>query len=296
MKKKILLTGSSGFLGSYILDFFNNRNYKLIKVGRSIKSDIKIDLSISKLSKIDVDYVIHVAGKAHIIPQTEEEEKEFFKVNYVGTNNLLSGLKTARLKSIIFISSVAVYGKKVGELIDEKSQLLGNSPYALSKIKAEQSIIDFGIKNDVKTVILRLPLITGKNPLGNLGSMMKAIKKGYYFRVGRGEAKKSIISANDIANLIPELFDLNGVFNLTDVNHPMISEIDSIIAQKFNKKIKIFPLHLMKFVAKVGDLFPFFPFNSLKFEKLTKNLTFSNKKLFNVIKYRPVKGLSELVK
>ena len=296
MKSKILLTGSSGFLGSHILDFLENENYEVIKVGRSLTSDINIDISLNKLPEIDVDYVIHVAGKAHVIPKTEKEKKEFFNVNFIGTNNLLFGLDTTKLQSIIFISTVAVYGKEVGELIDEKSPLLGNTPYAISKIKAEQSIIDFGIINNIKTVVLRLPLVSGKNPLGNLGAMIKAIKKGYYFRIGKGEAKKSIISASDIANLIPELFDLNGVYNLTDTSHPMISEIDSIIAKKFNKKIKSIPIQLIKVIAKIGDIFYFFPFNSSKFEKLTKNLTFSNKKIFNYIKYRPSKGLSDIVK
>ena len=296
MKKKILLTGSSGFLGSYILEFLKNTNYELIKVGRSLTSDINIDISLNKLPEIDVDYVIHVAGKAHVIPKTEEEKEEFFKVNYIGTNNILCGLDTTKLQSIIFISTVAVYGKEVGELIDEKSPLLGNTPYALSKIQAEQSIIDFGITNKIKTVVLRLPLVTGEKPLGNLGAMIKAIKKGYYFRIGKGMAKKSIISASDIANLIPELFDLNGVYNLTDISHPMISEIDSVIAKKFNKKIKSIPIYLIKVIAKIGDIFYFFPFNSSKFEKLTKNLTFSNKKIFNDIKYRPSKGLSDIVK
>jgi nucleoside-diphosphate-sugar epimerase len=294
--KKILLTGSSGFLGSYILDFLENKNYEVVKVGRSRKSDINIDLSLNELPKIEVDYLIHVAGKAHVIPKTVEEKEFFFKVNYIGTNNLLKGINPLKLQSIIFISSVAVYGKEVGELIDEKSPLLGNTPYALSKIQAEQSIIDFGITNNIKTVVLRLPLVTGKNPLGNLSAIINAIKKGYYFRIGKGQAKKSIISATDIANLIPELFDLNGVYNLTDTNHPMISEIDSIIAEKFNKKIKSIPIYLIKVIAKVGDLFYFFPFNSSKFEKLTKNLTFSNKKLFNDINYRPSKGLSDIVK
>ena len=61
---------------------------------------------------------------------------------------------------------MAVYGKEVGELIDEKSPLLGNTPYALSKIQAEQSIIDFGITNNIKTVVLRLPLVTGEKSFG----------------------------------------------------------------------------------------------------------------------------------
>lgn len=296
MKKEILLTGSSGFLGSYILNFLENENYKVIKVGRSLTSDINLDISLNKLPKINVDYFIHVAGKAHLAPKTEEGKKEFFNVNYIGTNNLLHGLDLTKLKSIIFISTVAVYGKEVGELIDEKSPLLGNTPYALSKIKAEQSIINFGKKNNIKTVVLRLPLVTGKNPLGNLSSMIKAIKKGYYYRIGKGQAKKSIISASDIANVIPELFDLNGIYNITDINHPMISEIDTIIAKKFNKKIKSLPLYLINFIAKIGDLINFSAFNSSKVKKLTRNLTFSNKKLFNDIKYRPSRGLIDIVK
>ena len=94
----------------------------------------------------------------------------------------------------------------------------------------------------------------------------------------------------------PELFDLNGIYNLTDTYHPMISEIDSIIAKKFDKKIKGIPIYFTKFVAKIGDIFNIFPFNSSKFDKLTKNLTFSNKKLFDKIKYRPSRGLSEIAK
>jgi len=295
VKKKILITGSSGFLGSYILEYLSkNANYELIKVGRSLKSDIKIDLSLDKISDTNVDYVIHVAGKAHVLPKTEEEKEEFFKVNYIGTNNLLHGLDTTKLQSIIFISTVAVYGKEVGELIDEKSPLLGNTPYALSKIKAEQSIINFGNINNIRTVVLRLPLVTGKKPLGNLGAMIKAIKKGYYFRIGDGQAKKSIIAASDIANLIPELFYLNGVYNLTDTRHPMISEIDSIIAMKFNKKIKSIPIQLLKPIAIMGDIFHFIPLNSSTLAKLTNNLTYDSSKLYSHVNYRPSKGLSDM--
>ena len=292
----ILLTGHSGFLGTYIKSFLRDKGHNIIKLGRSRNSDIICDLGKETFQSKNMDYVIHVAGKAHLTPKTEEEKEEFFNVNYIGTNNLLQGLDTEKLQSIIFISTVAVYGKEIGELIDEKSPLNGNTPYALSKIQAEQSIIDFGITNNIKTVVLRLPLVTGEKPLGNLRAIIKAIKKDYYFRIGKGEAKKSIIAASDVANLIPELFNLNGVYNLTDINHPMISEIDSIIAKKFNKRIKTIPKGLIRIIAKIGDIFSFFPFNSSKFDKLTKNLTFSNKKLFNEIKYRPSRGLSDIAK
>ena len=293
--KTVLLTGFSGFLGSHFLRFLYINDYKVIKVGRNANADIQCDLSLNKLPNVDVDIVIHVAGKAHVIPKTDEQKEEFFKTNYLGTKNLLNGLGLKELKAIVFISTVAVYGEETGELITETAPLKGITPYALSKIKAEKAVIDFGILNKVNSVVLRLPLITGENPVGNLKSLINAIQKGYYFRVGKGEAKKSIIAASDIANMIPELINLNGVFNLTDTSNPTISEIDIIIAKKFDKKIKRIPISLLKWIGKIGDIFTFIPFNSSKFDKLTKSLTFSNEKMLNEINYKPSCGLSDII-
>lgn len=295
MMEKILLTGYSGFLGSAILGFLNKRKYEVIKVGRDKNADLECDLSMSKLPSVNVDTVIHVAGKAHVIPKTDKEKEVFFKVNFIGTKNLLKGLDVKHLKTFIFISTVAVYGVDTGELIEENHPLKGDTPYALSKIKAEETLINFGKKNNINVVILRLPLITGKNPVGNLRSIIKAIQKGYYFRIGKGEARRSLISAKDVANVIPHLVTLNGVFNYTDCNHPKISEIDTIIAKKYKKNIKKLPKSLLKGIAKIGDIITFFPFNSSKFEKLTNTLTFSNKKILKEINYRPINGLKDIL-
>ncbi|WP_334058744.1 NAD-dependent epimerase/dehydratase family protein [Polaribacter sp. P097] len=292
---KVLLTGFSGFLGSTILNFLESENYEIIKAGRNKESDIQFNLLKDTLPKVDVDYVIHVAGKAHVIPKTELEKEAFFKVNFIGTKNLVDGLNLKKLKTFIFISSVAVYGVDSGELIEENHPLKGNTPYALSKIKAEELLIDFGKRNNIKIVILRLPLITGKNPVGNLSSIIKAIQKGYYFRIGKGEAKRSLISALDVANVIPHLLNLNGVYNYTDCHHPEIAEIDSAIAREYNKKIRKLPKIILKVIGKFGDIIPLFPFNSNKFEKLTSTLTFSNRKILKKINYRPLSGLKDIV-
>ena len=294
MKKRILLTGSSGFMGKLIYDSLDKSKFDIIKLSRSGESGIKIDISNQAPQEMEVDYVIHLAGKAHFIPRSEEEKKEFYKVNYIGTGNLLSALKAAKLKSIIFFSTVAVYGKDEGILITEDHDLLGKSPYALSKIQAEKLIIDYGKKNKIKTIVLRLPLIIGENPKGNLGSMINAIKNNYYFRIGQGEARKSIIAASDICRLIPELIELDGIYNLTDTYHPKISEIEMAIASKYNKKLFSIPEFIAKPLSKLGDKFSFIPFNSSRLEKLTKNLTFSNEKIIKHLTYKPCKGLKEL--
>src|SRR6478672_2254906 len=111
----ILLTGSSGFLGKTILAELQNQRLDVLTLGRSDENTIKCDLS-SKVPVIPfVDQVIHVAGKAHVVPSSSGESKDFFDVNVQGTKNLLQSLENNRtLKQFIFISSVAVYGLNEG--------------------------------------------------------------------------------------------------------------------------------------------------------------------------------------
>lgn len=293
--KKILITGYSGFLGRCVLDYLQKKHTEIIKLGRDENSDIKWDLSSNVTQEINAEIVIHIAGKAHSIPKTKKDIEYFFEVNFHGTRKLVESLNLKKLKSFIFISTVAVYGLDSGDLVDESYPLLGSSPYSLSKIKAEKYLVNFGKINNINIVILRLPLITGANPIGNLKNITDAIKKRYYFRIGNGNAKRSIVSANDVAKLIPHLFNLSGIYNFTDCNHPMIRDIDSAIAIKYNRKIKSLPLILMKLIGKLGDILTFLPFNSLIFNKLTRNLTFSNKKIINEIGYRPTNGLSDII-
>ena len=293
--KKILITGYSGFLGRYVLDYLQKKHTEIIKLGRDKNSDVKWDLSSKVPQEINAEIVIHIAGKAHSIPKTKKDIEHFFDVNFHGTIKLVESLNLKKLKSFIFISTVAVYGLDNGNLVDESYPLLGSSPYSLSKIKAEKYLVNFGKTNNINIVILRLPLITGANPIGNLKHITDAIKKRYYFRIGNGTAKRSIVSANDVAKLIPHLFNLNGIYNLTDCNHPMIRDIDSTIAANYNREIRTLPLILMKLTGKVGDILSFLPFNSLMFNKLTENLTFSNQKLINEIEYRPTNGLSDII-
>jgi nucleoside-diphosphate-sugar epimerase len=292
---KILITGYSGFLGSHILTNLSQKGHTIIKLGRNHNADIICDLSKEKFKFIDFDYVIHVAGKAHVHPKSKEEIEEFYDVNYIGTKNLIASISKVNIKSLIFISTVAVYGKETGELIDESYPLLGESPYALSKIKAEKEVIAFGKRSKTNTVILRLPLITGDKPVGNLKNIILAIRRNYYFRIGKGDARRSIVSANDVAEVIPELFDIDGVYNYSDCKHPKISDIDVVIAKKYNKKIRTLPFSFLRKVSVLGEIIPFIPFNKSKFEKLTNTLTFSNKKILNKIKFKPINGISDII-
>ena len=129
-------------------------------------------------------------------------------------------------------------------------------------------------KNNVLLTILRLPLLVGKNPPGNLGSMIKGIQKGYYFNIDGGKAKKSMVLTEDVAHFIPVIANYGGVFNLTDGYHPSFFEISSAISKK---NVLNIPLFLAKFFAFFGNLIgDKAPINSRKLKKIVNDLTFDD--------------------
>lgn len=274
--KKILLTGSSGFFGKLVINILKDTNV-IVELSKSDNlKTIRLEQHVPKLSHT-YDMVVHSAGKAHSIPKKEIERNKFFEVNVKGTENLLKGLAlTGVPKQFVFISTVAVYGKVYGMDITENEVLNAKDPYGLSKIQAEQVVLDWCGQNNVTCTILRLPLLFGKNPPGNLGAMLKAIQKGYYFNIGGGKAKKSMVLAEDVARFIPVIAPLGGTYNLTDGVHPSFSDLSKAIAKK---KLNNLPLLIAKIMGYLGDLLgEKAPINSLKIKKITSDLTFDDSK------------------
>lgn len=286
----LLFTGASGFLGNSILPKVE-REYEVMTLGHLSVEDLTVNLAkeIPNLPK-RFDIVFHAAGKAHVIPRTPEEIQSFYDINLQGTKNLCAALEKSGLpKSFIFVSTVAVYGCEEGENIDENHPLNGTTPYALSKIQAEQFLKEWCKKNNVTLGIIRPSLIAGPNPPGNLGAMISGIKSGKYLSIGGGKARKSILMVNDIPILIDLLSQKGGTYNVCDDSHPSFRELEKSISNQLGgKKVVNIPYWFAKLCAKVGDLLGNkAPINSSKLSKITKSLTFSNKKAKEELDWQP---------
>ncbi|WP_291285045.1 NAD-dependent epimerase/dehydratase family protein [Flavobacterium sp.] len=295
---KILLTGGSGFLGSFIKKEFSEKHH-FFTLSRSNSNYIVSLENEVPVFKDKFDLVIHAAGKAHIVPKTDIEKKLFYSVNVLGTINLLKGLEKSSLpKEFVFISSVSVYGKEFGDKINENHALEAKDPYGLSKIEAEKIVEEWCRINNVICTILRLPLLVGKNPPGNLGAMLKAVKKGYYFNIDGGKARKSMVLIKDVTSFIFLAASTGGIYNLTDGVHPSFNELSFAISKKKSFSL---PLRLAIVIGRIGDnLGRKAPLTSLKVKKITTDLCFDDskaRKMFNwktqsVLYYIENEGLS----
>lgn len=276
--RRVLITGSSGFLGKKIVAIFHAD--KVVMLGR-LGNNINCNLALDIPNLPSVNIVIHCAGKAHSIPKTDQEIQEFYNVNVQGTINLLQGLSNSSIpKQFVFISSVSVYGLNNSSSVNENTHLLALDPYGKSKIQAEQIVQEWCYNHNVICTILRLPLVVGANPPGNLGAMIKGIKKGYYFNIAGGTARKSMVLASDVAKFILQAAEVGGTYNLTDGYHPNFAELSNCIASQLGKyRVSNMPLWAAKSLAKFGDIIgDRFPLNSNKLAKITAPLTFDDSK------------------
>ena len=292
----ILLTGSSGFLGKYFANELIQSNNLYTLSRKNSFYNCQLDSEIPQLNYY-FDLIIHSAGKAHIVPKTNAEIAELYKINVNGTLNLLAGISKDRIpRQFVFISSVSVYGLINGENINELAPLTAKDPYGLSKIQAEQLVLDWCKKHNVICTILRLPLLVGPNSPGNLGAMIKGIKGGYYFNIAGGKAKKSMVLAEDVAQSILKFADIGGIYNLTDGYHPSFEELSNhIFIQLGKRKPMNMPLWLARLFAKFGDLLGSkVALNTNKLKKITSDLTFDDTKAREALGWNPNPVLERL--
>ena len=126
--KTILITGSNGFTGRYVADEFETENYQVIRHVFHSPGDhhVACDLTdkaavFRMINKIKPDGVIHLAALSFV---GHEDLSAFYKVNVLGTLNVLEALEKAAIKpdKVIIASSANVYGNPEVEIINESTR------------------------------------------------------------------------------------------------------------------------------------------------------------------------------
>lgn len=156
--KKILVTGSAGFIGSHLTEALVKNNYKvralvhynslrgignLQFVGKKILNNIDLvfgniedDYYIKKISQ-KMECIIHLAALIGI-PYSYDAVQSYINTNIIGTHNILQAALENNVRQVIHTSTSEVYGSAEYTPIDEKHPLKGQSPYSATKIAADK--------------------------------------------------------------------------------------------------------------------------------------------------------------
>ncbi|MAC41805.1 MAG: NAD-dependent dehydratase [Pelagibacterales bacterium] len=173
--KKIFVTGADGFIGSHLVEslvkkgydvkalvLYNSFNYWgwLDDINESIKKsievvtgDIRDPFGIDNAIK-DCDVVINLAALI-AIPYSYSSPSSYVDTNIKGTLNILESTKKHNIQKLIHTSTSEVYGSAQYIPIDEKHPNIAQSPYAATKIAADQLVLSYYRSFDTPAGIVR---------------------------------------------------------------------------------------------------------------------------------------------
>ena len=212
---KILVTGASGFIGSFIVEEALNRGFETWAAVRRSSSRkylqderthfIELNLSskeqlVEQLRDCDFDYVVHAAGVTKCL-----NKADFQRINTEGTKNLVDALLEVKmpLKRFIFVSSLSIFGaikeRQPYEEIRETDTPQPNTAYGRSKLAAEQYLESLGTR--VPYIILRPTGVYGPREKDYF-IMAKSIKGHSDFAVGFKRQDITFVYVRDVVQAI----------------------------------------------------------------------------------------------
>ena len=221
VKKKILITGSNGFIGSYLVRCLKKTDYSLIPL-TSKQIDIR-DPKIKRFFK-GVDIVVHLAAIGE--NYRPQNLSDFLDINVFGTINLLEAAKNTKIEKFIFASSTKVYGKPLYFPIDEEHPLLPQTFYAVSKALAEENCSLYKDLFDV--ICLRFSNVYGPgNKKGVVYNFLRGFLKKTPIEVRGGSKKINLIYVDDVISAIRKSIEveISEVFNICSDDHHSVKEV-----------------------------------------------------------------------
>jgi UDP-glucose 4-epimerase len=214
-----------------------------------------IQLENANFSQYDV--IFYVSGIAHISANSKMEES-YFKINRDLTISVAKKAKFDGVKQFIFMSSIIVYGNS--SRIKEDMEITSNTIpqptnyYGKSKLEAEMGILELEDEN-FKVVIIRSPMIYGKNSKGNYAKLSKFVK---FFRVFPNIKNiRSMIHIDNLCEFVRLMIDNSerGIFYPQNEKYVCTSEMVKEIGHVYNKNIyltNVFNLPLYLIGHKIG--------------------------------------------
>lgn len=224
MKKKVLITGAAGFIGSHLVDYLLNKNdiSKIVLIDnledgtlKNLKNALKspkVKFYKKNINNFDaikkyfkkIDVVFHLAALSDVVPSIENP-REYLNTNIMGTINVLESIRANNVKKIIYAASSSCYGIPKNYPTSENDKIDPRYPYSFSKNIGEQTILHWSKVYNIEFISLRLFNVYGTRSRTNsaygaaLGVFLKQKLSGYPFTViGNGKQKRDFVYVDDV--------------------------------------------------------------------------------------------------
>ncbi len=255
MRKKAIVTGGAGFIGSHMVELLLKEGFEVIVIDdmsngqwdnvklfdrnpkyKFVEQDISEDFDDSIFK--DTMYVFHMAGLADIVPSIERP-LDYHKANVTGTIKVLEASRKHGVKKLVYSASSSCYGIPDNYPTKETDEIRPQYPYAFTKYVAEEYVLFWGKLYDLPVVSLRYFNGYGTRARTNntYGAVFKVFLKqkleGHPLTiVGDGTQTRDFVYVTDIvrANFMAAESGVKGeVFNIGTGNPQSVNYLARLI-------------------------------------------------------------------
>ncbi len=301
MLKRVLVTGATGFIGGRLCAVLRQNGHEVIALARTARAGPWDTLTVwdamdSVSVPENVDVIFHLAGKAHALSETGQDEDEYFHINTAGTRRLLKAAKATGVRRFVFFSSIKAISEGGDICLDEQAACEPETSYGKSKLEAERLVVEGGFVPE--PVVLRLSMVYGPTYKGNLPRMIESISKGRFPPLPETGNKRSMVHVDDVVQAAilaaKRVEAVDQTYIVTDGTSYSTRQIYEWICHALEMPVPSWhvSMSVLQCMGKIGDGISRlrgrrFMFDSDALEKLVGSACYSSGKIEHALKFTP---------
>ncbi len=259
MEKRIYLTGSTGFVGRYVLErLIADGNRVVAAIRRPMAASMPLGVSSSifdlenpqalSASELEgIDTVVHLAARVHVAHPTAGEDRKLWQSNVVATDVLARAAVEAGVRRFIYMSSIKVNGERSSDRPFTSTDVPAPcSAYARSKLAAEDALRRLGSSSGLEVVVVRPPLVYGPGVGAHFRRLLALVASRVPLPLAAVNNQRSLVSVWNLADFIAALTNcpgaVRGTWFAADNGDLSTAELVRRIAAAMKLRPMLFPV------------------------------------------------------
>ena len=210
---RVLVTGANGFIGQKLCTMMAaETSFQVRAATRQPYAGLPDNIVVGDLDAKtrwdealkDVDVVIHLAARVHVMQETNANPLAAFRqVNVEGTRQLAKACLKHGVRRFVYLSSIKVNGEQTKDQPFRADDLPGPvDPYGVSKLEAEQLLLQLANDSPLEVSIIRPPLVYGPGVKGNFERLIHLVKRRVPLPLGGINNQRSLVSVFNLIDLV----------------------------------------------------------------------------------------------
>lgn len=255
---KVLVTGASGFVGNATCARLVTQGVNVVGTVRHLPTRTLPGVEYRIVGDLDasadfcdaltgVDVIIHCAARVHVMREAAANPLLAFRAtNVVGTEQLARQAAAARVRRLIFLSSVKVNGEGRAVAYRETDQPAPQDAYGISKHEAELRLREIAAETGIEVAMVRSPLIYGPGVKANFQALMRVLVRGIPLPLGAIHNRRSLVALDNVVDLIVTCIEhpaaANETFLVSDGEDISTTELIRRLARAMGRSARLIPM------------------------------------------------------